>query len=189
MPVSQTTWLDSQSRRSFMRATIGLLVSSVLVAGCTTIGPDDVTADPSAPIQTSTLQYRLSDNTIGNYELTIPWTFTNSASSAIYHDRCSSRLEKNVGGSWVLAYALTCPQSGPPLDSIAPGSPFAAEFLVYACYETNCLPRIEVNPIPGLYRLVVGLYANASLQAGQVYPANPLPLDARRSNAFWLDLP
>jgi hypothetical protein len=165
------------------------VVCLTLATGCATFGPDDVDPDPSAPVQTSALRYRLVDNGVGDYELTIPWTYRSERPSTLYYDRCTSTLEKKVNEVWLRAYFLICPLSDSAVDSIPAGSLFTSAFFVYACYEANCAPRMEIEPIPGVYRLVIGLYASAVLQGGVTLLRDSPPLDDRRSNAFWLDLP
>ena len=172
--------------RFWLFITCGLLS---LAGACNTSAMSDIEPDPTAPVQTSQLSYRLSDNNIGDYELRVPWTMTNAAPVPIYNERCGSRLEKWVADAWVLAYSAPCPLAAPPIDTIPPGAQFSNEFLIYACYEQNCAPSFQIEPIPGRYRLVIGLYYNAVYLSGVVRPQDPLPTVARRSNAFWLDLP
>jgi hypothetical protein len=69
-----------------------------------------------------------------------------------------------VNEVWLRAYFLICPLSDSAVDSIPAGSLFTSAFFVYACYEANCAPRMEIEPIPGVYRLVIGLYAVRSLK-------------------------
>ena len=162
---------------------------SVLIVSCSTLGPEDLVRDPSAPVQTHLLEYRLADNGIGNYELTIPWAYTNSGSTPVYYHPCSSRLEKKVDERWRRAFQTSCPLAGSLVDTIPSGAQFAGSFSIHACYVKNCEPRFSVTPIPGTYRVIPGFYARIELQSGSYIPRDSLSVADRRSNDLWLYLP
>lgn len=62
-------------------------------------------------------------------------------------------------------------------------------------HRTGLLPlelraRFEVTPIPGTYRILLGLHARAVTNAfGSTALSAPLSIESRRSNPFRLDLP
>ncbi len=163
-----------------------LLCWITLFQACRSLGPEDVIRDSTAPVQTTELTFQLGDDGTA-YVLEIPWHLANVRSQSIFHDECGSRLEKKRGGSWVFAYAFPCPLSG--IDTVTPGAMFVGTFRIHACHLQNCSPRLEVETIPGIYRIVVGLYGSATVVAGSVILADSLATNARRSNAFWLSPP
>ena len=161
------------------------IVYLATVASCST-GPS---SDTVPPLQTEQVEYRLSDDGAGDYDLVIPWTYKNRQHTATYYDRCGSRLEKNVGDAWILAFRPVCAATGSLIDTILPGQQLGRSFQVHACYLSNCAPSFEVNPIPGTYRVVAGFYATVVIQAGSTLLQDSLPTNARRSNSFQIALP
>lgn len=84
--------------------------------------------------------YRLADNGIGDHTLTLPWGFVNRGTGPVfYHRDCGAQLGKRLDGQWVPAYSRT--RSGTwAVDTIPPGVTRSAEFIVQACYRSNCVP-------------------------------------------------
>ncbi len=162
-------------------------ILALLVACRNDLGPEDVRPDPAAPIQTSGSAYTLVDNGLGDYEQTIPWTFTNTSPSVIFVYQCFGRLEKQQGSAWVVAYRVICPQSATS-NPVPAGGSFTGRLDVIACRVPNCLPRFEVDPIPGVYRLVVGLFSSVTAQGAPIVK-DSLAVELRRSNPVWLAVP
>lgn len=145
-------------------------------------GPDSITPEPDAPVQTSTLQYTLLLDR-GSYRLLIPFTYYNRTQRAVVYDSCRESLQKEVNGAWFDTFAPVCPGIAlASLDTIPPGGEQPSVFSITACLETeeNCGSRFEITPIPGVYRIVLGLrFVGGDLLDGK----------DRVSNRFWLGLP
>lgn len=134
--------------------------------------------------------YRPADSGIGDYTLTLRWGFENRGTGPVFYYRdCGVQLEKWIDRQWVPAYSRTCSGAW-AVDTIPPGVTRSGEFIVLACYRPNCAPRFEVTPIPGTYRMLLGLHASAVTNVtGSTALSDPLSTDSRRSNPFRLDLP
>jgi hypothetical protein len=151
----------------------------------------------AAPSPTSTLittdrqSYR-PRRTPEALELDIVTTFTNRTSDTVRLHPCGSSsqpafsLEKWVGGGWQPAWGQACPailMLDPP--KVAPGESRTDTAKVRAMLASNAMPRFEVDPIAGSYRVV---YAQAyrSWRPNEG-PGELLPLELRVSNTFQIE--
>ncbi len=139
-----------------------LLVAALVAAaaGCRPLPAPERQHEPGseAMLVTDSAQYtvRFVD---GMYRTTIGYTYTNRSDDAVSAVHCHTPpppvLEKNVGGQWVRAYSpvmLMC-LTLPPFR-IDPGATYrgVVDFAA-APPGRNVAPALEVESIPGTYRL------------------------------------
>ena len=144
---------------------------------------------PASPLITTDRQSYRPRRTAEALELDIVTTFTNRTSDTVRLHPCGSisqpsfSLEKWIDGAWKPALAQQCPailMLDPP--AVAPGASRMDTARVRAMLAANAMPRFEVDPIAGSYRLV---YAQAyrSWRPNEG-PGELLPLEQRVSNTF-----
>lgn len=107
----------------------------------------------------------------GMYRATIGYVYTNRSGDAVSATHCHSPppplLEKRVGGQWVRAYdpvmlmCLTIPHFRVPRNATYRGTLYFAA----AQRGRNMAPTLEVESIPGTYRLRWGLRAGDDPEA------------------------
>jgi hypothetical protein len=172
----------------------------IALAGCTAAPPGDAAPDTSSAAQSSPPppverpflttdreEYRV-ERTADSLTLHIVATLTNHAAQPVYLHPCgrtqpSFVLEKWVDGAWKNAYSQACPAMlmiDPP--RVEPGASRTDTAHVNAARDPNTMPRFEVEPIAGDYRLVY-TQAYASWKPGEG-PGELLPLEQRVSRAF-----
>lgn len=154
--------------------------------------PMNDTPPPTAStlITTDREAYR-ARRTADAIEIDIVTTFTNHTSDTVRLHPCgtsqpSFALEKWVDGTWKPAYNQPCPailMLDPP--RVAPHAARTDTVRVRAMLAPSSMPRFEVEPIAGSYRVV---YAQAyrSWRPNEG-PGELLPLDQRVSNTFRID--
>lgn len=142
-------------------------------------------AAPAVAVERDTYRVRHVGD---RFELTIVSTFTNRTADTIVLHPCFERrqavaLEKWVGGEWILAFELFCPDildhSAPRL---APGESRRDTTLVFASLRPNTFPRFELDTVPGLYRMVYWKAHESG--GGRARLGALLPKELRVSNAF-----
>ena len=174
---------------------------AVCLLGTTACAPSredsrDVPMNDTPPSAASTLittdreSYR-TRRTADAIEIDIVTTFTNHTSDTVRLHPCgtsqpSFALEKWVDGAWKPAYNQACPailMLDPP--RVAPHAQRTDTARVRAMLAPNSMPRFEVEPIAGSYRVV---YAQAyrSWRPNEG-PGELLPLDQRVSNTFRIE--
>ena len=173
----------------------------LLAAACTASreGPPEETAavgntapSPSSPLVTTDRQSYRPRRTADALEIDIVTTFTNRTSDTVRLHPCgpssqpSFSLEKWVDGAWKPAWGQACPailMLDPP--KVAPGASRTDTARVRAMLAPNAMPRFEVDPIGGSYRVV---YAQAyrSWRPNEG-PGELLPLEQRVSNTFRIE--
>ena len=147
---------------------------------------------PASPLITTDRQSYRPRRTAEALELDIVTTFTNRTSDTVRLHPCGSTsqpsfsLEKWVDGAWKPAWGQACPailMLDPP--KVAPGASRTDTARVRAMLAANAMPRFEVDPIAGSYRIV---YAQAygSWRANEG-PGELLPLEQRVSNTFRIE--
>ena len=164
------------------------LVSLVVSTGCAA-----ATAGSAgrAPIETDRTVYAV-DDTAGLARLTIRMTYRNTTGKDVYLPTCRGpqppRLQKEVNGSWVIAFApnvLAC--EGAPI-TVRAGDSYDYTFRILAGMPgTNYAPRFAVSEIPGTYRILWEIFsATAGDPSRPSTTRDPLPIEQQVSNTFRL---
>ena len=181
---------SAPSIRSEAATGFAVLAALLLTGNCTdALGPEDVHPQPDAPFQTSSLQYTLADNG-SEHHIIVSTTYVNRSATTVYEGWCTRVLEKKTGKSWTVAFAPSCPTVGVAPNAYTPGTPYQVDFSVAGAYVPNTYPRFLIEPIPGVYRFRIGLYARAiPTSTGLPTLTDPLSVAERVSNEFWLGLP
>lgn len=169
---------------------VACTVSREEPAGETPVG--SAAPSPSSPSITTDQQSYRARRTADALELDIVTTFTNRTSDTVRLHPCgntsqpSFSLEKWVDGAWKPAYGQACPailMLDPP--KVAPGASRTDTARVRAMSAANAMPRFEVDPIAGEYRVVYAqAYGSWRPNEG---PGELLPLDQRVSNTFRIE--
>jgi hypothetical protein len=162
-----------------------LLLAAIVAAlgACSAATPRQ--GQPRVTLVTDSTQYtvRLVD---GMYRARIGYTYTNRSGDAVSTNHCHTPpppiLEKRVGDGWVRAYSavmLMC-LTIPPFR-IAAGETYRGTLdLAVAPRGVNAAPALEVDAIPGTYRL------RWALRAGNDPDARDAPTVEAISNEFRL---
>lgn len=167
------------------RLSLCLLITAV---GCATLSAGNA-AGP--PIQTDRQRYVVTDSA-GLSRLTIQLTYRNRTGKSVFLPTCRGpqppRLQKQVGDTWMVAYApviLAC--EGPPIE-IPDGGSYDYTFRILAGMPgTNFAPRWAVSEIPGTYRILWEIFSDVEGNpARPVRTRNPLPVEQEISNTFQL---
>ena len=173
----------------------------LLAAACTvsreeppeeTAAVGNTAPSPSSPLITTDAESYRTRRTAEALELDIVTTFTNRTGDTVRLHPCGSTsqpafsLEKWVDGAWTPAWSQACPailMLDPP--KVAPGASRTDTARVRAMLAPNAMPRFEVDPIAGSYRVV---YAQAyrSWRPNEG-PGELLPLEQRVSNTFRIE--
>jgi hypothetical protein len=151
---------------------------------------DTPPSSASTSITTDQESYR-ARRTTDAIEIDIVTTFTNHTSDTVRLHPCgtsqpSFALEKWVDGAWRAAYNQPCPailMLDPP--RVTPHAARTDTVRVRAMLAPSSMPRFELEPIAGSYRVV---YAQAyrSWRPNEG-PGELLPLDQRVSNTFRIE--
>ena len=143
--------------------------------------------DTDALFQTDSLSYTLVDDGLWDANITIQ--FTNKTATPTYFANCNGysalRLEKLVAGLWKEAWLAIIPACSSLPAAVAPNAVYNPRILFSAGRAgSNVVPKFEVDPIDGLYRIV---WTDSPLTVrDDTAPAELLPLDQRVSNRFLL---
>ena len=161
---------------------VGCLLLASVGAACD--GIDLLNTHPSlidGAFETDSTAYHVR-TTDASHQVTIGATFRNHSAVEVLISTCHSphppALEKLGPDGWVTVYSpvvLLC--LGPPVR-IAPGDDYRITYHVAGTRLPNAAPRLEVDEIPGTYRL--NWYALHTKSGGQ------LPAAQRTSNPFEL---
>ena len=125
------------------------------------------------------------------FEVDMVATFTNQTADTVYLPPCGRNqpafmLEKWVSGEWRPAYSPPCPailMLDPP--RVAPGTSRTDTARVRASLSPNTMPRFEIQPVSGVYRLVyTQAYGSWRPNLG---PGELLPLERRVSRIFRIE--
>ena len=135
-------------------------------------------------------RYQLERDNLG-WKTTIPFVFTNTATSAVFVDHCNrwtgASFEKLVEGEWVFAVGVGRPDCLSPLITVESGKTFAVDVPFFAAYPDNEVePKLSVaGGVEGRYRIVLhGVYGSVD---NATYPYGPeIPKERRASAAFEL---
>jgi hypothetical protein len=147
-------------------------------------GPDPVEPEPDAPVQTSALLYTMERGPL-DLSAVIGLTYTNKTSANVYFDNCNIWLGTHDGSQ---AFRRVCIGQTTP-TRIDPGGVLQTTLRIRQPFEANSFPRFEVDPVSGLYRVFMQLYARTEFDAGFEVVRDPLPVAAGRSNVFRLEFP
>ena len=163
-------------------------LGAALSLGCATM---NAAGSKGPPIRTDRSSYVVNDSA-GLSSLTIRMTYTNNTGKTAYLPTCRGpqppRLQKQVGDTWVVAFAptiLAC--EGSPIQ-VAAGDSYDYTFRILAGMPgTSYAPRWAVNEIPGTYRVLWEIFSDVQGNpARPVTTRNPLPVDQEISNTFQL---
>jgi hypothetical protein len=164
------------------------LVSLIVATGCAAA----TAGSPGrAPIETDRTVYAV-DDTAGLARLTIRMTYHNTTGKDVYLPTCRGpqppRLQKEVNGSWVIAFApnvLAC--EGAPI-TVRAGDSYDYTFRILAGMPgTNYAPRFAVSEIPGTYRILWEIFSATTGDPSRPSTTrDPLPIDQQVSNTFRL---
>ena len=164
------------------------LVSLVVSTGCAAA----TAGSPGRPpIETDRTVYAV-DDTAGLARLTIRMTYRNNTGKDVYLPTCRGpqppRLQKEVNGSWVVAFApnvLAC--EGAPI-TVRAGDSYDYTFRILAGMPgTNYAPRFAVSEIPGTYRILWEIFsATTGNPSRPSTTRDPLPIEQQISNTFRL---
>jgi hypothetical protein len=140
---------------------------------------------PRATLATDAAEYTVRLD-VGMYRTTIGYTYTNRSGDAVSAVHCQTPpppvLEKKVGEAWVRAYSpvmLMCLSI--PHFQIAAGATYRGRLdFAAAPRGRNMAPELEVESIPGTYRL------RWPLRAGSDPEARDAPTVEAISNEFQL---
>ena len=166
---------------------LGLLAAAAAF-GCATMNAG---SPNGPPIQTDRSSYVVRDSG-GLANVTIHLTYHNHTGKTTYLPTCRGpqppRLQKQVGDTWVIAFAptiLAC--EGPPIE-VADGSSYDYTFQILAGMPgTSYAPRWAVGEIPGTYRILWEIFSDVQRRPNQtVTTTTPLPVDQEISNTFQL---
>lgn len=171
-----------------------LLATTACTASREDAGETPMNDTPPSPastlISTDRESYR-ARRTADAIAIDIVTTFTNHTSDTVRLHPCgtsqpSFALEKWVDGAWKPAYSQACPAMlmlDPP--RVDPHAQRTDTVRVRAMLAPNTMPRFEVEPIAGSYRVVyVQAYRSWRPNEG---PGELLPLDQRVSNTFRIE--
>jgi hypothetical protein len=158
----------------------------------TSAGCAAATAASSGPaIETDRTVYAVNDSA-GLANLTIRMTYRNNTGKDVYLPTCRGpqppRLQKQVGDSWVVAFApnvLAC--EGAPI-TVRAGDIYNYTFRILAGMPgSNYAPRFAVSEIPGTYRVLWEIFSGTRGDPSRPGTTiDPLPLDQQISNTFRL---
>ena len=142
------------------------------------------------PIETDRTVYVVNDSA-GIARLTIHMTYRNTTGKDVYLPTCRGpqppRLQKQVGDTWVVAFApnvLACEAT--PI-TVAPGDSYEYTFNILAGIPgSSYAPRFSVAEIPGTYRVLWEIFHATATGTDHhgVATRDPLPIDQEISNTF-----
>lgn len=151
-----------------------------------------VAPSPMSTLVTTDQQSYRPRRTAVAVELDIVTTFTNRTGEPVRLHPCGPTsqpafsLEKWVDGAWKPAWGQACPailMLDPP--EVAPGASRTDTARVRAMLGPNAMPRFEVEPIAGSYRVVYAqVYRGWRPNEGV---GELLPLEQRVSNTFRIE--
>lgn len=164
------------------------MLSIVSSFACATLNAGSASGPP---IQTDRTVYAVTDSA-GLASLTIRMTYTNNTGKPAFLPTCRGpqppRLQKQVGDTWVVAFAptvLACESA--PIE-VAAGDSYQYTFRILAGMPgTNYAPRWAVSDIPGNYRILWEIFSD--VQGNPAHPVttrDPLPVNQEISNTFKL---
>jgi hypothetical protein len=171
-----------------VRALPLFLLAALLQLGCASLNGRSA---KGPPIQTDRTVYVVNDSG-GLANLTIRMTYTNNTGKPAFLPTCRGpqppRLQKQVGDTWVVAFAptvLAC--EGAPIE-VAAGDSYDYTFRILAGMPgTSYAPRWAVSDIPGTYRVLWEIFSDVQGNpARPVTTRDPLPVDQEISNTFKL---
>ena len=144
--------------------------------------------EPGPSIVTDSTQYTVHDVN-GFYSANIGYSYTNRTGTTVSVNYCGKPgpvgIEKRVDGQWVGAYdpiVLAC-LTIPPFR-LATGESYHGAFNFGAAQPgRNMMPVLEVDSVPGIYRLRWGLRRGPDPDATEASPVDAI------SNEFRLVLP
>lgn len=143
------------------------------------------------PIETDRTVYAVDDSA-GLARLTIQMTYHNTTGKDVYLPTCRGpqppRLQKEVDGSWVVAFApnvLGCEAA--PI-TVRAGDSYNYTFRILAGMPgTNYAPRFAVSEIPGTYRILWEIFSGTAGNPSRPSTTrDPLPIEQQVSNTFRL---
>lgn len=145
-----------------------------------------------APIETDRPVYVVNDSA-NVARLTIHMTYRNNTGKDVFLPTCRGpqppRLQKQVGDSWVVAFApnvLGCEE--PPI-SVRAGDSYEYTFNILAGMpNSGYAPRFAVSEVPGTYRILWEIFRGTTNDGSghAVATKDPLPVEQEISNTFRL---
>ncbi|ARA93983.1 MAG: hypothetical protein D6685_00565 [Bacteroidetes bacterium] len=165
-------------------ALIVLLAGLIMTGGCSMFSPDDAAGllSDEAPVQVEIAYHPEGPSFI------LKATYTNRTGNPVYFTETTARtgplmLEKQINGTWSLAYAPFTQLIMRPPQIIQPDSSLTMETPIYVPHLTDGVQGF-VEEVPGTYRLVLGLYESWNQMR---YDGRLLPKEARVSHAFEIE--
>lgn len=173
-----------------MKTRLAHLLIPLALAACDSLTAPG--AEPERLLQTESNSYTLSARD-AIYEVDIPYGFHNRTGGRVFVPNCNGifgiKLQKEVGGSWVDAWWAAVPECLSPPIEIAEEAVFRDTLTVVAGRPGTIVePKLEVEEIDGLYRLV-WLTGLSSLDEGSWLTGDTLAVEHRVSNRFLLRAP
>lgn len=173
--------------RRLKRVTAAIL-GLLLTAAC---GVTDLERDTEAPVQTSELEYTLSETAGGDALATrIPYRYRNPTDAPLCMSHCQGAffigLDRKVGeDSWRRAWSPIVPLclSETPIR-IAPGGTYRDTLRVFHGLRDDLHPKIDADLILGIYR--INIVAASRLTGEGQCGTEEVPVDLRVSNPFEL---
>lgn len=164
-----------------------LLLGTTACAPASTTERDDAAMLEGPPIRTDEPRYRFEREDDGR-ELDVEFTYLNRTGRTVHVARCGTegilfRLEKRVGEAWVTAYEPICPMILVPPFTVAPGEALEGEIVIVL--SPGAEPQLQVDEVPGTYRLVLSVHGDWRPEPGEL--GDPLPLAERESEAFEIE--
>lgn len=188
--------LRNWRRLSFEPTPVAAMAAVALLLACSssTLSPENGEA---APIQTDRASYQLREK--AGYrpgyllQVEIPYRYHNATGKTVCLVNCrgavQASLEKRLEGNWVMAWGGVYAGCLSPAIEIGAGTVYEDTMIVAAVQDQSGNPRFTVEPIDGVYRIVLSSTHtvhnyNDSYLGGSW--GDPLPLAARISNEFAL---
>lgn len=156
------------------------------VIGCAAVNAGNPNGPP---IRTDKSTYVVTDSG-GLSNLTIRMTYTNNTGKPVYLPTCRGpqppRLQKQVGDTWLVAFAPTVLACENTPIQLAAGESYNYVFRILAGMPgTSYAPRWAVAEIPGTYRVLWEIFSGVGGdRAHPVTTRDPLPVDQEISNTF-----
>lgn len=164
-----------------------LLVGTAACAPASTTEQDNAALLEGPPIRTDEADYRLEAGDDGR-KLDVEFTYLNRTGRTVHVARCGTagilfRLEKRVDEAWTTAYEPICPMILVPPFTVAAGEALEGEIVIVLSPGTE--PQLQVDDVPGTYRLVLAIHDGWN-EAAEAF-GDSLPVHERASVPFTVE--
>ena len=170
--------MKTNRRQSFtMVHQIGLCLIALTAWGCRdATSPNDILPGLSIRTGAETIHFV---NFGGANRITVPVTVTNNSNKALNLAYCGEVLERLSLRGWTSVYAPICLASVQTLPPIPVGTSLSFDF--HAQDGSGPEPSFRFSDSPNVYRVNLLLFV---VEDGR---AQPLPVDARVTNSFYVE--